>query len=194
MKRGESLNDSFSALQVAHRIIREHVKVGDFCIDATAGRGRDTVFLCSLAGETGRVLAFDIQEDAVESTKALLKNECYESIGSVVLDSHSNMGKYANDNEVSCITFNFGWLPAGNHDIFTHADTSIPAIEQGLKLLKKGGLMSLCIYYGGRSGFEERDALLEYLKTINSYEYTVILSQFYNRENNPPIPVFIWKA
>lgn len=188
------MNDSFSALQVAHRVIREHVKTGDFCIDATAGRGRDTAFLCSLVGETGRVLAFDIQEEAVASTKSLLRRECYDSISNVFCDSHSNIRNYAEDGSVSCITFNFGWLPAGNHHVFTRAETSIPAIEQGLMLLKQGGLISLCIYYGRESGFEERDALLEFLETLDSRAYTVIVARFYNRPNNPPIPAFIWKA
>lgn len=184
---------SFSALEVSHKIISEHVKPGDFCIDATAGRGRDTVFLCGLAGNTGRVIAFDIQDDAIESTKKLVEAQGYAGMCTVIQDCHSNMTSYAGENSVSCITYNFGWLPAGDHHIFTRAETSIPSIEQGLRLLQNGGLMSLCIYYGRESGFEERDALLEYLKTIDSGSFTVLLSQFYNRANNPPIPVFIWK-
>ena len=62
----------FSALQVAHDFIARHVKPGDFCIDATAGRGHDTAFLCSLVGGSGHVLAFDIQQEAVDSTTELL--------------------------------------------------------------------------------------------------------------------------
>ena len=53
--------------------------------------------------------------------------------------------------------------------------------------------MSLCIYSGGDSGFTERDALLAYLKTLDSKRYLVILSSYYNRPNNPPIPVMIVK-
>lgn len=186
--------ENFSALQLAHKIIAEHVRAGDICIDATAGRGKDTAFLCSIVGESGRVIALDIQDEAVRSTNALIKEKNYDSICGVYLDCHSNIGKYAQDGTVSCITFNFGWLPAGDHNVFTCAQTSIPAIESGLKLLKNGGVMSLCIYYGGVNGFGERDALLEYLKTVDNYKYTVILSQFYNRPNNPPIPVFIIKS
>lgn len=186
-------HESFSALQVAHKIVSGHVKPGGFCIDATAGRGRDTAFLCSLVGETGRVIAFDIQKEAVESTAKLLSERGYSGIGRVVLDSHSNMRAYAEEASVDCIMFNFGWLPAGDHNIFTRVETSIPAIEQGLSLLKSGGLMSLCIYYGRENGFSERDALLDYLKTIDSRYYTVIVSRFYNRQNNPPIPAFIFK-
>lgn len=91
------------------------------------------------------------------------------------------------------ITFNFGWLPKGDHNIFTNKSTSIPAIEKGMKLLKSGGIMTLIIYYGRETGFEERDALLEYLPTIDSSRYTVIEMPFVNRPNCPPIPIIILK-
>jgi hypothetical protein len=69
----------------------------------------------------------------------------------------------------------------------------IPAIEAGLRLLKPGGIMSLCIYYGGESGYEERDALLSYLSGIDNKQYTVIVNTFHNRTGDPPIPVFLYK-
>ena len=53
------------------------------------------------------------------------------------------------------------------------------------------GMMSLCIYSGGDTGFEERDAILDYLKQLDPTQYMVLLSCYYNRPNNPPIPVFI---
>ena len=182
-----------NTLGVAHKIIEEKVKAGDFCIDATAGRGHDTAFLCSLVGESGRVIAFDIQQQAVDSTRELLQEQGYAQIAQVILDSHSNMDQYAQPESVDCITFNVGYLPGGDHSIFTTPATSIPAIEKGLKLLKPGGLMSLCVYYGGDSGFEEKDALMEYFRTIDSKQYTVLITEFANRPNNPPIPVFILK-
>lgn len=182
-----------NTLGIAHKVIEEKVKPGDFCIDATAGRGYDTAFLCSLVGENGQVIAFDIQQQAIDSTRALLQERGCERIARLVLDSHSNMDRYAQPESVDCITFNFGYLPGGDHSIFTTPATSIPAIEKGLKLLKPGGLMSLCVYYGGDSGFEEKDALMEYFRTIDSKQYTVLITEFANRPNNPPIPVFILK-
>ena len=92
---------------------------------------------------------------------------------------------------VSAIVFNFGYLPGGNHSIATKPDTSIRAIEEGLKLLKPDGIMSLCIYSGQDSGYEERDAILSYLKGLDTKHWLVILNQFYNRKNDPPIPAFI---
>ena len=112
----------------------------------------------------------------------------------MVLDSHANMGAYAQENSVDCIVFNLGWLPGGDHTVFTHADSTIAAIEAGLKLLRKDGVMCVSIYYGGASGYEERDALLEYVRTIDPAQYTVLVTQFANRAGDPPIPVFIHKA
>ena len=185
--------DSFSALDIIKRAIDENVNEGDICIDATAGRGFDTLHLCSLVGDSGHVTAFDIQQDAIDSTETLLKSHNLLHRANVLLKSHSEMDELFEENSVSFITFNFGWLPKGDHNIFTHKETSILAIEKGLKLLKSGCIMSLIIYYGRETGFEERDALLEYLPTIDSKQYTVIEMPFVNRPNCPPIPILIIK-
>lgn len=185
---------SFSALDIISKVIREHVRPGDICIDATAGRGNDTAMLCELVGDTGHVLAFDIQEDAISSTRKLLEERNLLSRAELHLESHSEMGKYLQEETVSCITFNFGWLPKGDHNIFTKKETSIPAIEAGLKLLSDGGIMTLILYYGRETGFEEKDALLSYLPTIDSSKYTVVEMPFVNRSNCPPIPIIIFKG
>ncbi len=185
---------SFSALDIISKVIREHVRPGDICIDATAGRGNDTAMLCELVGDTGHVLAFDIQEDAISSTRTLLEERNLLSRAELHLESHSEMGKYLQEETVSCITFNFGWLPKGDHNIFTKKETSIPAIEAGLKLLSDGGIMTLILYYGRETGFEEKDALLSYLPTLDSSKYTVVEMPFVNRSNCPPIPIIIFKG
>ena len=46
-----------NTLDVVHDFLRRQVKPGAVCIDATAGKGRDTALLCRLAGKNGRVIA-----------------------------------------------------------------------------------------------------------------------------------------
>ena len=58
----------WSAIDIVHKMLKARIKSGDFCIDATAGNGHDTVFLCELVGSEGKVLAMDIQQSAVDST------------------------------------------------------------------------------------------------------------------------------
>lgn len=176
-----------------HDILKESIQPGDICIDATAGRGNDTLFLRRLVGERGSVYAFDIQKEALESTRQLLQNHSCSSSCKLILDSHEHMDQCVKKETVSAIVFNFGYLPGGDHSLQTKPDTSIAAILSGLSLLKKGGVMSLCIYNGKDSGFEERDALLAFLKDLNYRTYLVMVTSYYNRPNHPPIPVFIKK-
>lgn len=176
-----------------HQMVTDHISEGDICVDATMGNGNDTEFLCRLVGEQGKVIAFDIQQAALDNTEERLREKLEYQNYELHLESHEEMGRYAKEDSVSCIMFNLGYLPAGDHSLATRGDSSIRAMETGLRLLKKNGVMSICIYSGGDSGFEERDAVLEWLKTLDSKKYLVLLTQYYNRPNHPPIPALIVK-
>lgn len=183
---------SYLITEYVHQFVSSHIKKGSICVDATAGNGNDTLFLCQKTGENGKVIALDIQPKAVENTKRYLESN---NIGNakVILDSHSNMGKYVQIESVDCILFNLGYLPGSDHGLSTKGSTTVEAIEQGLLCLKKDGVIGLCIYSGGDSGFEERDCILSYLKKLDNRKYLVLVTQYYNRPNNPPIPAFIIK-
>ncbi len=180
-----------NTLGVVHDFLRRFVQPGSFCIDATAGKGRDTALLCQLAGESGHVLAFDIQEDAVNATKALLTQQGLSA--QVFLDSHANMEQYAEADSVDCVVFNLGRLPGGDPKIFTQADSTLQAIDAGLRLLKEGGVMAIALYYGGENGYGEKDAVLEHLKNLDDRRYTVLICDWANRRGEPPMPIFVWK-
>lgn len=180
-----------NALGLSHQFMAAHIHEGAFCIDATAGKGRDTLFLCRLVGDSGRVLALDIQPDAVAQTTALLTGEGVAHRAQVVQTCHSRLGDYAAPDSVDGIMFNFGWLPGGDHTTFSHADTSVAAVKAALTLLRVGGVMTLCLYYGRENGTAERDAILSFLPTIDPRRFTVIRGDFANRTGDVPIPVFI---
>ena len=186
-------NFPLNALGLSHQFMAAHIREGAFCIDATAGKGRDTLFLCRLVGESGRVLALDIQSDAVAQTTALLTGEGMAHRAQVVQDCHSRLGDYATPCSADGIMFNFGWLPGGDHNTFSHADTSVAAVRAALDILKVSGVMTLCLYYGRQNGTAERDAILDFLPTIDSRRFTVIRGDFANRTGDVPIPVFIIK-
>ncbi|MCI6859215.1 MAG: class I SAM-dependent methyltransferase [Eubacterium sp.] len=179
--------------QWCHERIRQLVKNPEICIDATAGTGKDTVFLCELVGEQGNVISMDVQEKAVQMTKDRLKEKNFTDRTRVVLDGHEHMERYAGEGSVSLIMFNLGYLPGGDHSVATKKETTIAAIKTGLTLLKAGGVISLMIYSGGDSGFEEKEAVLSFLKDLPQQEYTVIVENFYNKSNDPPLPVYIIK-
>ena len=180
-----------NTLALVHDFLARSVRPGDLCVDATAGRGRDTALLCRLTGPTGRVLAFDIQEAAVAATEALLAAEGLTA--EVIRDSHANMERYAAAETVDCVVFNFGRLPGGDPSIFTRSDTSVAALEAALRLLKPGGVIAIALYYGGANGYGERDAVMTWLEALDDRKFSVLRCDWANRRNDPPVPIFIWK-
>ena len=182
---------SIHTISLLHTWISKKVSQGAFCIDATAGKGKDTALLAELTGETGKVIAMDIQSAAIHATNALLEKKGLADRVQLVLDSHANINQYAQEASVDCIVFNLGYLPGGDHAIATHAESTIQALEQSLRLLKPYGMIALAIYHGGDTGFDERDAVLAWLKGVDSKQYTVMVTDFYNRPNHPPLAVCI---
>ena len=65
---------NYQITQWCAAFIRQQVQEGDFCIDATMGNGNDTLLLSQLCGESGKVLAFDIQEQALTATQKRLNS------------------------------------------------------------------------------------------------------------------------
>ena len=91
------------------------------------------------------------------------------------------------------MVFNFDRLPGGDPAVFTRADSSVAAIGAGARLLKPGGVMAIALYYGKENGYDERDAVLAYLQTLDDRRFSVLRCDWANRRNDPPMPIFIWK-
>lgn len=70
-----------TAVELTHRFLRSTLAPGGLYLDATCGNGHDTLFLCSVAGENGRVIGLDIQPQAAANTNALLAANGMAAIG-----------------------------------------------------------------------------------------------------------------
>ena len=127
------------------------------CIDATCGNGGDTAFLCRLVGEGGRVLGFDIQPEAIASTRQNLARKGLAA--ELHCDSHANLLQYVQPGTVDAVMFNFGWLPGADHGVFSHAQSSIPALEAALEALRPGGVQR----QGHRLRRKDRDPTVDAL-------------------------------
>lgn len=181
-----------NSLAISHEIIKRLVKPGDTVVDATMGNGNDTLLLAGLVGGDGMVYSFDIQEAALASTRKKLEGAGVGGYVKLILDGHQNMDGYVPAG-VRAVMFNLGYLPKGDHSIGTKGKTTIEALEKSMELLMPGGIIMLVIYYGGDSGFDEKDAVLEYIRTIDCRRFTVLVSEFVNQINCPPIAVCIEK-
>ena len=149
-----------STLELTHYYIKNTLKAGDIAVDATAGNGHDTLFMAQLVGEMGKVYAFDIQQSAIENTKKLLDKNGVLNRTHLICDGHQNMKEYvAEAGNVKAVMFNLGYLPGGDHSVTTKTDTSSAAIQAALDVLSPDGIITIGIYYGKDTGFDEKNGV-----------------------------------
>ena len=146
--------------------------------------------MCS--SDLGKVYAFDIQEIALKNTYMKLVENNMNHRVQLINDDHQYMDKYV-PYGVKAVMFNLGYLPNGDHSIATEYRNTIAAIEASLKLLQIGGIIMIVIYYGGDSGFDEKDAVIKYISLLDYKKYSVLMMDYINWINCPPIAVVIEK-
>lgn len=183
-----------SHLDLAHKYWSELLKQGSVVIDATSGNGHDALFLgkLTLSEEAGSLYCIDLQDKAIENTRKLLQDNLSEKVFERVIfiqRSHETLP------EVSCdlIVYNLGYLPGGDKGITTCCESTIASIQSALRLLKRGGALSITCYPGHLEGKRELDLIIEYIKTLPPAEYLVCYHFFQNR-NAAPSLVMIFKA
>ena len=181
-----------NSLGQSHEMVKQVVVPGDTVIDATAGNGNDTLFLAQLVGDGGKVYSFDIQEPALEKTRHRLELHKVSAQVELIQDGHQNMDKHVTGS-VKAVMFNLGYLPGGDHTIGTRAETTIEAVRKAMELICVNGLVSIVVYYGGDSGFEEKEAVMQFLETIDCRKFVVMKTEFVNQVNCPPIFICIEK-
>lgn len=177
----------------AHDLLNRAIQPGDIVVDATCGNGNDTLFLSKLVENTGHVYAFDIQQQAIETTRQLLQRNERNNV-TLIHDSHSLIEQYIDQSTtLAAGVFNLGYLPRSDKSIITKPDSTIEAIRKLLPLLKKNGLLVLVVYAGHPGGQEEKNAVIQFVSELNQQHYFVLKYGFINLVNEPPFVIAIEK-
>lgn len=182
-----------SAVHLAQLLISESVRDGGTAVDATAGNGNDTLFLARLVGAEGKVYAIDIQEKALQSTRALLERAGIKGRVAFIHAGHEEIERLV-PGPVDAIIFNLGYLPGGDHTLVTRSDTTASALQSALKLLRPGGRIGLVLYAGHPGGREECSMVEGLASSLDGDLYRVIRINFLNRAAHAPVVIVIEKA
>ena len=205
---------------MAHTLWRAVMRPGDTVVDATMGNGWDTVALARIladldaspagdASKPGRVVAFDVQEDALTSTRARVREALTPDQASrvdLVLKSHERMeehvrvpGVNAFDDDdddagmetdaVGVVCFNLGYLPGPTADkeVRTRRTTTVSAVASGVRVLRPGGVLTVVGYTGHEGGWEEVEAVMELVSSLDPREFTATNHSVVNRDNCPQL-------
>lgn len=167
--------------------ILEHLNAGDVAVDFTMGNGNDTLFLSKTVGASGKVYAFDIQEDALKSTRThLVENGAPENY-TLICDSHHKVKEYVKE-PIKAGMFNLGYLPrSGKKLVTTLCKTTMPAVEAAIDLLLPDGVLIVAIYPGHEEGALEGEMLRQYFSTLSRFR---ICASEFRILNSPTSPYF----
>ena len=183
-----------NAQQFSHEMILSVNLEDGIFIDATAGNGHDTLFMAQHIEKGSKILAFDIQEQAILQTRQLLQNHDLEEKVTCILDSHAQIFKYLGNHDfVRLAIFNLGYLPGSDKKIITTLSSTIEAIQILLSRLEKNGKIIIVSYYGHEGGVEEKDSVEKLIAALPQKEWSVLKYQFINQINCPPICYIIEK-
>jgi len=199
MSRGK--NELINVINWAHKLLAEVIDTGDFAIDLTAGRGHDTLWLAEQvdSAQQGCVLAFDIQQKAIDSTADRLATAGFPSnkstaqlaspIGiSLYHCCHSRLTEVIDQQitaQPKAVIANFGYLPNGDHTTTTNAQSSCAAIKQATQLLAPTGRIALVLYTGHHGATEEVEAIENLCNQLDGQTWNILRIQPVNRNNAP---------
>src|SRR5699024_10942580 len=159
-----------------HSVLKEIIHAGDTVLDATCGNGNDTLMLAKACGNSGHVYAFDIQAQAIISTKALLNTYSIHHV-TYIHDNHSNINQYLQatmNGKSTVVIFTLGYLRRGDKTIITTPASTIAAIKKLFQFIRLGGRIALVIYHGHPGGQEEKNDVLSFVTSLSQAHYEVV--------------------
>jgi methylase of polypeptide subunit release factors len=186
---------TFNAVKSAKVLLAEKLQTARLVVDATAGNGYDTLFLAKNTPQDTDILAFDIQQSAIESTKKLLAEENLLYKVQLYCTSHADLLNYLEGyTGIDIAMFNLGYLPGCNHRVVTTADSTLQAVKAVIDSLNPGGVLSITAYPGHEEGAKEEQELHILLANLPAKAFTVIRLILLNHLNNPPVLYMIEKV
>ncbi|CAI5471686.1 unnamed protein product [Closterium sp. Yama58-4] len=197
----------------AARLWRGVVRRGDTVVDATCGNGYDTMAMAALAlapappshgdaGSTGeevagRVVAMDIQEEAVSRTRRLLAaglSDAQMAHVHTVCACHSTLLQHVAPASARLVVFNLGYLPQAHHapspatgpeGITTQPGSTVAALQAAVAATAVGGVVSVMAYVGHPGGREEYDAVVEVAASLPADSWVCWEHRSINRPLSP---------
>jgi len=117
-------------------------------------------------------MGFDIQQAALQTTAQRLRAAGVSEIVELRHLGHEQMALQVPNEwvgQVAAVMFNLGYLPGSDKSVVTHAATTLPGLDQALRLLRRGGLLSLLVYHGHPGADQEAAAIARWVARLGAH-------------------------
>ena len=172
-------------------------------VDGTCGNGGDTLFLAktlaSFGGKPYGLFAFDVQEAALEATRARLERGGFSEYVRLVPHSHARLREMLGDTEafppllretesplrIAAAMYNLGFLPRSDKRVTTVAGHTLASLDAAAAALACGGILAVHAYGGHPGGREELEAVDSWCTALPFDEWTAARYTLCNKPRNP---------
>lgn len=179
----------------AHLLLTEVLQKGDIALDLTAGNGCDTLFLAQQVGICGCVLAFDVQQRAVDNSlgrlsahdvpcRQIFRPQALLPGVSLVREDHAKVKSWCLAAPVAAIA-NLGFLPGGDRSLITRPESTLEALGATVDVLAPGGRLAVVVYPGHPGGSDESEAVRLFFTRLEAKFFAVLSLTPLNRQNSP---------
>jgi ribosomal protein L11 methylase PrmA len=182
-----------NAVNMAHTILQPFVPSARVIVDMTCGNGHDTVFLAAHMNDAACLYAFDLQPCAIENTKAAVAAAGLAEKNIVYRQGSHDVLAEAIALPLDLVVFNLGYLPCGDHNLHTIAETTIKACKICLNKIAINGIIIIASYPGTAAGADECQALRVYLQELPQKSFHVSQWKPLNQVHEPPILYIVQK-
>ena len=152
-------------------------------IDGTCGNGHDTLFMATAAREhlnenkhlSVSLLAFDVQQSAIEATKQRLEEETFPSNLQIALHhtGHEHVSTHCPPKSPPMLAvYNLGFLPGSDKTIITSAENSLTSFASLMPHMPNGAMFIIHAYGGHEGGMHEVTAVRHWAKTLPTPDWT----------------------
>jgi 16S rRNA C1402 N4-methylase RsmH len=165
--------------EIAHDFLLPALHRQALCVDATLGYGHDTDFF--LDHHVKRVFAYDIAAPRIEEAKLRYRQKPV----SLFAKSHACMEEDLKElaGRIDAVIFNFGYDPRSAGDYQTVPETSLQAVLQACRLLKRKGRLAL-VFYHHQTGLQEAE-MIEKALLAHKDALEILKVQRADRETSP---------
>ena len=163
-------------------------------VDGTCGNGHDTLFLAATLQKLAvphSILAFDVQQAALEAAQARLSKEQLQGHATLLLQGHDTLGGYLArhfpDTPVATAMYNLGFLPGSDKQVATSKSTTLVSLEAVRDSLAPRGILSVHAYGGHAGGHDELEAVDAWFSALPFAAWTVSRYTICNKDRNPEV-------
>jgi tRNA1(Val) A37 N6-methylase TrmN6 len=181
-----------SHLDLAHDYWGRLLLPGDSAIDATCGNGHDSIYLATrcLTKVSGSLYLMDLQEEALVNTKRRLEAELDADVFqrvTFVRQCHSQFPEVIPNESVKLVVYNLGYLPGSDKETKTQLMTTMESLRSALKLVARGGAISVTCYPGHEEGALEEESLLQFCRELDPRRWSCCHHRWLNRRQSPSL-------